>query len=169
VEFFLSANPGEEPRPLARVASGGELSRLMLTLRTVALSRRRRESVGEAGTIVFDEIDVGVGGRVAEAVGRRLKALAEGRQVLCVTHQPQIARFASHHFVVRKSFEGGRTLTSIRELDLKERVEELARMIGGEEEGAQTTLEAARWLLESARSSVLTKAGGRRARGQREN
>ena len=152
VEFFLSANPGEEPRPLSHVASGGELSRLMLTLRTVCMGVQAKNA-GDGGTVIFDEIDVGIGGRVAEAVGRRLKSLAAERQVLCVTHQPQIARFADHHFVVSKAIEKGRTLTTVRELESAERIEELARMIGGGEERAQTTLDAARWLLESANAT----------------
>jgi DNA repair protein RecN (Recombination protein N) len=158
VEFYLNANPGEEPKPLARVASGGELSRLMLTLRTVALGRKGGV-VMEGATIIFDEIDVGIGGRVAEAVGRRLKGLAGARQVLCVTHQPQIARFADHHLVVTKTLEKGRTKTHVRELQGEERVEELARMIGGGEQRAEKTLEAARWLLESAggKEAVLTE------------
>jgi DNA repair protein RecN (Recombination protein N) len=145
VEFFLSANPGEEPRTLSQTASGGELSRLMLVLRTVcARTGERGAEVGEA--VIFDEIDAGIGGRVAEAVGKRLKALSKTRQVLCVTHQPQIARFADHHYVVEKRVQKGRTLTSIKELTPDERVGELARMIGGEEEAA-TTRETARWLL----------------------
>lgn len=165
VEFHLSANPGEEPRPLSRVASGGELSRLMLTLRTVSISRGTKEAAGYGRTIVFDEIDTGIGGRVAEAVGRRLKSLAQARQVLCVTHQPQIARFADHHFVVSKTLEKGRTQTFVKELEGRERVEELARMIGGGEESAQTTVEAARWLLESASSEEATaSASPRRGR-----
>ena len=156
VEFYLSANPGEEPRPLSRVASGGELSRLMLALRNIHMSRQAR-TTGDNPTVIFDEIDVGIGGRVAEAVGRRLKALAGARQVLCVTHQPQIARFADHHFVVSKMVYKGRTSTTVKELLADERVEEVARMIGGGEEGAQTTLETARWLLESARSPQSAK------------
>lgn len=147
VEFLLSANPGENPRPLGRVASGGELSRLMLTLRTIGLSGE--DLAQAAATVVFDEIDVGIGGRVAEAVGRRLKALSARRQVLCVTHQPQIARFALHHYVVDKSVENGRTVTSVKSLEGEARVRELARMIGGAED-AQSTREAARWLLEKA-------------------
>jgi DNA repair protein RecN (Recombination protein N) len=157
VEFLLSANPGESPRPLARVASGGELSRLMLTLRTVGMGADG--SLAETSeTVVFDEIDVGIGGRVAEAVGRRLLTLAQSRQVLCVTHQPQIARFADHHFVVEKAIESGRTITTAKELSADERVGELARMIGGAETEA-TTREAARWLLDHA----ITK-GSRRER-----
>ncbi|HEX8650356.1 MAG TPA: DNA repair protein RecN [Pyrinomonadaceae bacterium] len=148
VEFLLSANPGESPRPLGRVASGGELSRLMLTLRTISMSGEEERAQG-ATTVVFDEIDVGIGGRVAEAVGRRLKALSAKRQVLCVTHQPQIARFARQHYVVDKSIENGRTVTSVKSLDREERVIELARMIGGAVD-AESTREAARWLLEKA-------------------
>lgn len=165
VDFYLSANPGEEPRPLSRVASGGELSRLMLTLRTVSMNLQAGTAV-EGASVVFDEIDVGIGGRVAEAVGRRLKSLAGARQVLCVTHQPQIARFADHHFIVSKALEQGRTATSVKELEGEERVGELARMIGGGEEGAKTTIEAARWLLQSAANSVseVTQSRPRRAR-----
>lgn len=147
VEFLLSANPGESPRPLARVASGGELSRLMLTLRTVGMSDESEAQSCE--TIIFDEIDVGIGGRVAEAVGRRLKALSARRQVLCVTHQPQIARFASHHYVVDKSIEQGRTVTNVKKLDREERVGEIARMIGGSEDAASTR-DAARWMLDNS-------------------
>ena len=147
VEFLLSANPGEDPRPLAQIASGGELSRLMLTLRTVC---RGEASSSSSQTVVFDEIDAGIGGRVAEAVGRRLKALSATRQVLCVTHQAQIARFADHHYVVAKRLESGRTVTTVKALDRDERVGELSRMIGGAEDVASTR-EAARWLLEAPR------------------
>lgn len=160
VEFLLSANPGESPRSLSRIASGGELSRLMLTLRTVGQGPDSSARTSE--TVVFDEIDVGIGGRVAEAVGRRLKALAKARQVLCVTHQPQIARFADHHFVVEKVLQGGRTVTTAKELQADERVGELARMIGGAETIA-TTREAARWLLDNAADDALKplrKRGG---------
>lgn len=150
VEFLLSANPGEDARPLSRIASGGELSRLMLTLRTVGTSVDAQPQSRE--TVVFDEIDVGIGGRVAEAVGRRLKALSETRQVLCVTHQPQIARFADQHYRVDKFVERGRTITIVKNLDREQRVGELARMIGGAEETTQTR-ETARWLLETAEKS----------------
>lgn len=166
VEFFLSANPGEDARPLSRVASGGELSRLMLTLRTISLSGVKEATVGEGATVVFDEIDVGIGGRVAEAVGRRLKNLAESRQVMCVTHQPQIARFADHHLVVSKEVEKGRTSTAVKQLEGEERVEELARMIGGGEESAETTIEAARWLLKSAGNGEGNVKGPARRKGR---
>jgi DNA repair protein RecN (Recombination protein N) len=147
VRFLLSANPGEPARPIMRVASGGELSRVMLTLRSIGLQGKRAAILGE--TLVFDEIDTGISGRVAEAVGRRLKSLSKSRQVLCVTHQPQIARFADGHFTVDKFFEDERTIIKIKDLSSEERVEELARMIGGAT-GSTRTLEAARWLLESA-------------------
>jgi DNA repair protein RecN (Recombination protein N) len=146
VEFLLSANPGESPRPLSSVASGGELSRLMLTLRTTS------QGDGIFETIVFDEIDAGIGGRVAEAVGQRLKSLSASRQVFCVTHQAQIAKFADHHYVVTKAIERERTHTAIRELTQEERINELSRMIGGDEKALKTR-EAAQWLLENAKSS----------------
>jgi DNA repair protein RecN (Recombination protein N) len=146
VEFLLSANPGESPRPLSYVASGGELSRLMLTLRAVGQENELVE------TVVFDEVDVGIGGRVAEAVGQRLKTLAATRQVFCVTHQAQIAKFADNHFVVKKGLEGERTVTNIRKLTPEERIDELSRMIGGDEK-AETTRVAAQWLLDNAKNS----------------
>lgn len=161
VEFLLSANPGETPRSLARIASGGELSRLMLTLRTAATAEPTNFEES-AGTVVFDEIDVGIGGRVAEAVGRRLKMLAGSQQVLCVTHQAQIARFADQHFVVEKVVEKGRTITRTKKLGRDERVGELSRMIGGPED-LSTTRETARWLLDNA--EVQNQRVGRR-RGQ---
>jgi DNA repair protein RecN (Recombination protein N) len=127
VEFHFSANVGEDVKPLARVASGGEASRLMLVLKTVSNASEFPR------TIVFDEIDTGIGGRVSEAVGVKLKKLAQTNQVLCVTHQPQIARFADNHLVVQKEAREGRTLVSIDKLDRAGRVEELARMLTGAE------------------------------------
>lgn len=127
VQFLVALNVGEEPRPVAKVASGGELSRIMLALKTVA-SRWRGPR-----TLIFDEIDVGIGGRVAEIVGERLKQLGERYQVLCVTHQPQIARFADAHYRVVKEVVGGRTQVRVERLGQMERVEELARMLGGRE------------------------------------
>lgn len=126
VEFLFSANPGEAVRPLAKVASGGEASRLMLVLKTVARPHERGK------TAVFDEIDVGIGGRVAEAVGRKLKSLSRVSQVFCVTHQPQIASLADKHFVVEKATAKDRTSIRVRELSPDERIEELARMLAGE-------------------------------------
>jgi DNA repair protein RecN (Recombination protein N) len=126
-EFYFSANLGEDVKPLARVASGGEASRLMLVLKTVANGSQFPR------TIVFDEIDTGIGGRVSEAVGIKLKKLSQTNQVLCVTHQPQIARFADSHLVVHKEALKGRTQVSVGRLDKAGRVEELARMLTGAE------------------------------------
>lgn len=126
VEFFFSANVGEAVKPLARVASGGEASRLMLILKTTAKERHASKSV------VFDEIDAGIGGRVAEAVGTKLKELSAGQQVLCVTHQAQVASKADRHFVVEKTVAKNRTSITARELSDSERVEEVARMLAGE-------------------------------------
>ena len=127
VEFYFSANDGESVRPLARVASGGEASRLMLVLKTVAGASEFPR------TIVFDEIDTGIGGRVSEAVGSKLKKLSATNQVLCVTHQPQIARFADTHLLVRKESLAGRTEISVERLDRRGRIEEIARMLTGAE------------------------------------
>jgi len=126
IEFFLSTNAGEEPRSLARVASGGELSRIMLALKTLAAADER------GATLIFDEVDAGIGGAVAEVVGRKLRQLGRSRQVLCITHLPLIAAFADHHVVVTKKVEDGRTVSTARPLATSERVAELARMLGGE-------------------------------------
>src|SRR5436190_19816195 len=142
-EFYFSANVGESPKPLARVASGGETSRLMLILKSTV-----RQTTPK--TAVFDEIDAGIGGRVSEAVGAKLKLLSANQQVLCVTHQPQVASQADHHFVVEKKFKGGKTHVSIRELIAAERIEEIARMLAGEKiTGAAR--EIARTMLASAK------------------
>jgi DNA repair protein RecN (Recombination protein N) len=125
IEFNFSANSGEDLKPLARVASGGEASRLMLVLKTVANASEFPR------TIVFDEIDAGIGGRVSEAVGIKLKKLAQTNQVLCVTHQAQIARFADSHLVVEKQSLHKRTEVGVVKLDRKGRVEEIARMLTG--------------------------------------
>ncbi|HEX6045336.1 MAG TPA: DNA repair protein RecN [Pyrinomonadaceae bacterium] len=127
VEFYFSANAGEDLKPLARVASGGEASRLMLVLKTVA------NATEFPRTIVFDEIDSGIGGRVSEAVGIKLRKLAETNQVLCVTHQPQIARFADSHLAVQKAVVDGHTQVDISKLNRAGRIEELARMLTGAE------------------------------------
>lgn len=124
-EFYFSANPGEELRPLKAVASGGELSRLMLVLKSVTAPTLFPR------TLIFDEIDAGIGGRVAEAVGYRLKRLAKTNQVLCITHQSQIARYADLHFLVSKEVSRNRTITRINPLDNDGRIDELVRMIGG--------------------------------------
>jgi len=125
IEFYFSANVGESVKPLAKVASGGEASRLMLILKTTAKSADAEKSV------VFDEIDVGIGGRVAEAVGLKLKELAKTQQVLCVTHQPQVASLADQHFLVEKETVGKRTKVGVKVLKDGEKIEEIARMLTG--------------------------------------
>jgi len=144
VEFYLSANPGEPLLPLAQVASGGELSRLMLALKALSVA------VGEVPTLIFDEVDAGIGGAVAEVVGRRLKALAQQRQVLCITHLPQIAAFADHAYTVVKATTRGRTVSSAKRLTRSEQLQELARMLGGVEITAEAKRHA-REMLEGAR------------------
>ena len=129
VAFLISTNPGEPPRPLEKVASGGELSRIALALKTCLARADRAAAAGR--TLVFDEVDSGVGGSAAETVGRRLKQLAAADQVLCVTHLPQIAAFADHHYYVAKREEGGRSVASIEELSAEARVRELGRMLSG--------------------------------------
>lgn len=126
VEFYFSANPGEVARPISKVASGGEASRLMLVLKTVVKASFTEKAA------VFDEVDVGIGGRIAESVGRKLKDLSVRQQVMCVTHQPQIASLADRHFLVEKTVSDGRTKVAVRELDRAARVEEIARMLAGE-------------------------------------
>jgi DNA repair protein RecN (Recombination protein N) len=126
IEFLLSSNVGEPPRPLHRIASGGELSRIMLALKTVLAER------DQVPVLVFDEVDTGVGGAVAAAMGLRLRKLGEYHQVFCITHLPQVASQAEHHVLVAKGQEGKRTVTSVKLLKGLEREEEIARMIGGE-------------------------------------
>ena len=125
VEFLISPNPGEPPKPLRKIASGGELSRIMLALKSAA---REKDA---ASTLIFDEIDAGIGGKTAEFVAQRLKALAARHQVLCITHLPQIASFAAHHYTITKKTEKDRTFTTIRKLDPDHRVEEIARLMSG--------------------------------------
>ena len=151
LRFEFSANAGQPVRPLAQVASGGELSRITLALKTCLLGERAPAASGVPRTLVFDEIDTGVGGRVADAIGRRLKKLAGGSQVLCVTHLPQIAGFADAHYTVGKESRGEQTYASVVELRGEARVEELARMLSGAEVTA-AALENARQLLETVKS-----------------
>jgi DNA repair protein RecN (Recombination protein N) len=126
LEFMLSANPGEEARPLAAVASGGEISRVMLALKTLLAEADR------IPVLIFDEIDIGISGRIAQAVGRSLKELATSHQVLCITHLPQIASMADHHLLVEKGGDEKETRTTIRPLSEQERVAQVAALIGGE-------------------------------------
>ncbi|WP_432823415.1 DNA repair protein RecN [Trichloromonas sp.] len=124
-EFYLSPNPGEEPKPLARIASGGELSRIMLALKSAA------PEAGGIPTLVFDEVDAGIGGEAATAVGEKLRGVAGDRQVLCITHLPQVAAFADAHYRIEKQERDGRTFTALVRLDGEERTREMARMLGG--------------------------------------
>ena len=124
VEFLFSPNPGEAPRPIARIASGGELSRLMLAIKQVLPE-------GDVPTLVFDEVDSGIGGATSELVGRKLKAVANSQQVLCITHLPQVAVFADQHLLVEKQLAQGRTSTQVIVLDQTEQTREIARMLAG--------------------------------------
>ena len=152
VAFLFSANPGEEVRPMAKIASGGELSRIVLALKELLASKTAQE------TLIFDEVDSGIGGRTADKVGRSLKALAHRHQVVCITHLPQIACYGDHHYVVRKTAHQGRTITAMEELSGQDRLEEIARMLGGDKISGKTRAHA-REMLEQAR-----KAAGSRQR-----
>jgi DNA repair protein RecN (Recombination protein N) len=151
IEFELAANPGAPPRPLAKAASGGELSRVMLALRVVLAG------VDRMPTLVFDEVDAGIGGRTAAAVGRRLAALARHHQVLVVTHLPQIAAFADRHFVVEKLIAGGDTRTEVKLLDDAGRLTELSRMLAGMAESGLAQAHAEELLA----AATATKTAGR--------
>ncbi len=139
VVYMIATNPGEPMRQLEHVASGGELSRVMLALKvsieegmvSAARTAKPRSRSVTHRTMVFDEIDTGIGGRAAEAVGKKLKSLARSNQVLCVTHLPQIATFADQHYVIEKKDRNGRTRTTIRAVSGEERTEEVARMLSG--------------------------------------
>jgi DNA repair protein RecN (Recombination protein N) len=167
-EFFVSPNPGEELRPLARIVSGGELSRIMLAIKTLIATTRSgfseaedRPPSGSAPGLIFDEVDAGIGGRVADIVGRRLRGLGSAFQVLCITHLPQIAAYADTHFQIEKHVSGGRTKTTVVHLDETGRIEELSRMLGG------TTVTAG--LRASAREMLKDRAqpGQAKAKGER--
>jgi DNA repair protein RecN (Recombination protein N) len=152
IAFLVSTNPGEDLRPLDRVASGGEISRLMLALKTVIAGAAARESDRRSRTMVFDEVDAGIGGRIAECVGERLKRLAKDNQVLSVTHLPQIACFADHHFSVEKVQRGGRTFAEVQYLQAeRERAAELARMLSGRQITAAVLEHAAAMLKQASR------------------
>jgi DNA repair protein RecN (Recombination protein N) len=136
VEFLVSANPGLPPRPLAKVASGGELSRISLAIQVAATDSKT------VPTLIFDEVDTGVGGRVAEIVGQKLRALGQGRQVLCVTHLPQVAAQGHYHLLVEKNSGAGMTQSTVRKLGPSERIQEIARMLGGVRVTQQTLAHA---------------------------
>jgi DNA repair protein RecN (Recombination protein N) len=150
IEFYLSANKGEEARPLNKVASGGELSRIILALKNVL------SLTGSVLSIVFDEVDNGIGGAVAEIVGRKLKAVSVNHQIICITHLPQIACFGDHHMYVSKKVVKGRTITFVNELDNAEKIEEISRMLGGVNV-TPTTREHAREMFNSAKSLKINQ------------
>jgi DNA repair protein RecN (Recombination protein N) len=131
VTYMISPNPGEPLKPVEQIASGGELSRVMLALKAT-IEAGKKSKGGTQRTLVFDEIDTGIGGRAAEAVGKKLKSLARANQVLCITHLPQIASFADHHYLIEKREAAGRTKTLVRALTPAEQTEEIARMLSGE-------------------------------------
>jgi DNA repair protein RecN (Recombination protein N) len=160
-EFYVSPNPGEELRPLARIVSGGEMSRIMLGIKSLA-------SLDQPGkTLVFDEVDVGIGGRVADAVGGKLRALGSAFQVLCITHLPQIAAYGAHQYRIRKEVRDGRTSTEVDLLDRAGREAELARMIGGADVTAAAR-ESAREMLRirQGESEIVTKGESERAKAK---
>ena len=149
-EFFISPNPGEDLRPLARIASGGELSRIMLALRTLA-------TTDEAGkTLIFDEVDAGIGGAVADVVGKRLQGLGDRFQVLCITHLPQIAAYGASHFGISKTVKRDRTVTQVAQLTGPEREQEMARMIGGADTSG-AVIASARQMLETRSAAARGK------------
>ena len=153
VECRIATNPGEPLKPLTEIASGGEMSRVMLALKVSveeganAAAKRRKQALPR--TLVFDEIDIGIGGRAAEAVGQKLKTLAGAQQVICITHLPQIAAFADQHFLIEKGERGGRTHTGVRRMKPEERVEEIARMLSGANL-TETSLRHAEQMLKSS-------------------
>jgi DNA repair protein RecN (Recombination protein N) len=164
-EFWLSPNPGEELRPLIKIASGGELSRIMLALKTLTAATRhgftsagRRDPSASTPGLIFDEVDAGIGGRVADIVGRKLRVLGSAFQVLCITHLPQIAAYADSHFLIQKRIEKGRTLTTVGKLTDAARVEEIGRMLGG---AAVTDA-----IRVSAREMLTERQGLARAKGE---
>jgi DNA repair protein RecN (Recombination protein N) len=158
VECLIATNAGEPLKPLDQIASGGEMSRVLLALKVTVEESfaagvghgRKKAQLPTPRMLVFDEIDIGIGGRAAEAVGRKLKTLARRQQVVCITHLPQIAAFADQHFLIEKADKGGRTRTSVRRMEEGERAQEIARMLSGAKL-TETSLEHARSLLKSSR------------------
>jgi len=145
VEFLLSPNPGEDLKPLAKIASGGELSRIMLAMKRIFAE----ESL--VRTLIFDEVDAGIGGGIAEIVGRKLKEISRHHQVFCITHLPQIASFADTHYKIVKKESGGKTYVEVKRLSDEERLEEVARMLGGLKITGKTIDHAREMLKEAAK------------------
>ena len=146
VEFFISPNIGEETKPLSKIASGGELSRIMLAIKRIT-------TTGKIPVLIFDEVDAGIGGGTAEVVGKKLKEVSKNHQVLCITHLPQIAAYADTHYSVTKEVRGGRTVAEVREIKGDDRIAELSRMLGGVKI-TDRTREHAREMLENVRGGV---------------
>ncbi len=142
IEFLLSPNPGEIPKPLRKIASGGELSRLMLALKSANKGQQNSK------TLIFDEIDAGIGGKTADFVAQKLRSLSKQNQVICITHLPQIASYASHHYRIEKTVKNNRTYTKVKKLTKNERIEEIAKLLGGSHI-TDTTLKNAREMLEN--------------------
>ena len=159
-EFKISTNPGEPLMPLQDIASGGEMSRVLLALKVTveeAVSRRGGKTKSALPrTLVFDEIDIGIGGRAAEAVGRKLKTLAQSQQVICVTHLPQIAAFADQHLLIEKKEIKGRTQTAVRQTVEQDRVREIARMLSGATL-TETSLRHAESMLAASATAALAE------------
>ncbi|MDZ7362558.1 MAG: DNA repair protein RecN [candidate division KSB1 bacterium] len=147
VEFFISANPGQAPAPLAKVASGGEISRIMLALKSILAER------DDIPVLIFDEIDAGISGHVAHAVGKKLQQLAASHQIVCITHLPQIASSGAHHFLVEKNILDGKSVTAVRRLQNKERPEAIARLLVGEKI-SETHIHSARQLLAESGQTI---------------
>ncbi|HWS03729.1 MAG TPA: DNA repair protein RecN, partial [Gammaproteobacteria bacterium] len=156
IDFRVSANPGQPPQALTKVASGGELSRISLAIQVIATHASR------IPTLVFDEVDTGIGGGVAEVVGRQLRALGSNRQVLCVTHLPQVAAQAHQHCQVQKLTGAETTRTRIRRLSESERVDEIARMLGGLEVTASTRAHAQEMIERAQQEATASKKRGSR-------
>ena len=154
IEFYLAANAGEEPKPLTKIASGGELSRIVLVLKNVL------SQTGSVGTVVFDEVDSGIGGATAEIVGRKLKEVSAHHQVICITHLPQIASFGSRHLRVTKKVADGRTATGVETLDEQQKIEEISRMLGGVDL-TQTVRDHAREMIAAAGAAKDAADSGR--------
>jgi DNA repair protein RecN (Recombination protein N) len=155
VECLIATNAGEPLKPLDEIASGGEMSRVMLALKVtveegISAGGGRKKKTPLPRTLVFDEIDIGIGGRAAEAVGRKLKTLSKGQQVLCITHLPQIAAFGDQHLLIEKTEKQGRTQTTIRLMEAAERTQEIARMLSGAKL-TETSLKHAEHLIASSR------------------
>ena len=143
VEFLISTNKGEGMKPLSKIASGGELSRIMLAMKNVVADK------DDIHTLIFDEIDTGVSGRAAQKIGIKLKEVSANRQVLCVTHLSQMAVMADNHLLIEKKTEGGRTFTSVRQLDFEQRKYEIARIMNGDNI-TETALKNAEELLKNS-------------------